>query len=453
MENNKFIFLGGCQEIGANSSYFKINGTGILIDTGLHPQKRNKEAFPNYSVLENEPVDHIIITHAHFDHIGALPYAMKHFPHAKIFASEPTADLIEIMLKDTIRILNTELANEFDDEILSLYNKDVLSKIHLAVKALKFNKEYDISGINNFGKVALKLQRAGHIIGAASVMLKTEDKAIFHTGDINNEDAFFIKKAESPPHHVDILISESTNYAENLPEKSTNKKNIAKYINDITNENGSVLIPVFSLGKFQEILVLVHNLMHSGKIPHLPIYTGGLGRLISKVYDKYCYSDEVIKFGFEVSDISTEKLFQKELLNGKYLKEPGIVITTNGMLHKDTISYKLALEWFNRKNFGIAIPGYVSPETPAGKLIDFDGENGIDFGGRNVKPKCKVEQFRFSLHSRKELLFNYISDINPKQLYIIHGDIKANEKMQEEIDFSLKATKVKIPECNVWHTI
>ncbi len=443
----KSKYLGGVREVGANSTYININNTGIIIDAGLHPTKRDKDAFPKYELLENEPVDFLIITHAHTDHIGALPYLIKMYPHIKIFAHKATSYLLDVMIRDTVKILQTQISTEFSDEILSLYNRDILEKINQIIDELQFYDEKVILGKRGDSDIILKLYPAGHILGASAIYLESDGMNLLHTGDLNLMKQPLIEKGDLPKHHLDILITESTNCNTNeeIGFSESNIKRFAKFINDISNENGSILIPTFSLGKTQELLTLVHNLQYSGKITNIPIYTGGLGTSISQIYDRFCYTTPRIKPGFELNDIQTIPILKDELLKGKYLKSPGIVIISNGMMHPKTSSYTLASEWIKRKEFGILFTGYLQENTPAYQILNSEINKTFNFDGRNLKRQCKTEFIRLSLHCNCELLTNYINDIQPKNIIIVHGDEEANDNLALKLYSSNNKYNILIP--------
>lgn len=448
--NFRIKILGGFQEVGANSAYININNTGIIIDAGLHPIKRDKEAFPKYELIKDEPVDFLIITHAHTDHIGALPYLIKLFPHIKILAHKATSYLIDVMIKDTIKILNSQIKEEFSEEILSLYNKEILEKINLIIDEMQFFDEKVILGKRGTSDIILKLFPAGHILGAASVYLESDGKNFLHSGDINFQKQALLPNAQLPNHHLDIMIAESTNCGSNesIGFNDENKKKFAKIINDISNNNGSILIPAFSLGKTQELLTLVYNLQKSGKIPFLPIYTGGLGSRISQIYDRFCYTTPRINPGFEVADIPTIYLDEETMNQEKYLKSPSIVIVSNGMMHQKTKSYHLAKKWFSSKESGIIFTGYLQENTPGYQLKNSELNKIFQFGDQKAKRICRIESVRLSMHCTIDDLQNYISEIKPKNLIIVHGSEEANFELANTVHSSLPKTRIIVPYSN-----
>lgn len=423
------MFLGGVEEIGANSCYLYLDGTGIIIDAGLHPKIRDKNCFPVIDAIENHPVDYLILTHAHTDHIGAVPYVLKKYPHLKLIMTRATRDLVEIMLRDTAKILKSKAASELPSDMLSLYKPETLDLINSILEAYKYNEKISITGRAGRSETNVWLYASGHILGSASVRIENRSKSIFHTGDINFENQRIISAAKPPAIHVDSLITECTNAAADLPDYKSEMKRLAKFINEIVNENGSILIPAFALGKTQETLKILYDLMRKGSIPVLPIYTGGIGQRISIIYDKYCYSVPMMNPGFEVSDIPQIRIRYDELSSGDYFKEPGIVVTSNGMMQQGTVSYKLALKWFRLKNFGIAIVGYQDDNSPGWQLQRSEIDKEFEYGDKKVKRSCRLDTFRFTSHSSLSGIVDYISEVKPNQVFAVHGSEDSCENM------------------------
>ncbi|MBS1493407.1 MAG: MBL fold metallo-hydrolase [Bacteroidetes bacterium] len=445
-----FNVLGGGNEIGANSFLLSLNEINIVLDSGLHPRKKGSSAFPNYESIKNEKIDHLIITHAHTDHIGSLPYFLKFFPYAKIYSTKATLSLAEVMLSNTTRILREEFELEFDKSMISNYKEETLDIIPMIMKRYDYEEKIHLNDSGN-EKISFKFFDAGHILGSASVLINAAGKKIFYTGDINLRNQSLIPKAELPKNKIDILITEATNCAsENYPDYKDEEKRLGAFINRIINKGGSVLIPSFALGKSQEILMRVHTLMKKNIIPHVPVYYSPMSKAINDVYDDYIYSINRVKKGFKLSEIDFTLLGRRDSVRGDFYKHPSIVIATSGMMMPRTASYTIAKQFLPRANFGIAVCGYCDPDTP-GYLIKNARYNELLYLNSFESPidvKCEIGNFRFSSHSRKEELEKMIEHLNPDTIIIVHGDENAINSLGNDTVKKYPGKRIIAPEKN-----
>ncbi|MBU3698806.1 MAG: MBL fold metallo-hydrolase [Candidatus Kapabacteria bacterium] len=445
--NAELIMLGGAEEIGANCCYLDLDGTGILIDAGLHPRDRSSRAFPDIDVLGDRPTDVLVVTHAHTDHIGAVPYVMRRLPHLRPIMTHATRDLSHIVLHNGARLLRGDISASFPKQWLEFYGREEIEALRYAFEAVPYDDPLRLRGYSGRSAIDLGLHWSGHILGSSSVSLNVKGFSVLHTADIMLSDQFVVPKARIPRHHVDVLITEATNAAtKQLPTYAEETKRLAAFVNGIVARNGSVLIPCFALGKLQEMVVHLYSMMRRGSIPHLPIYTGGIGVRINKVYDQYCYSDPMKRPGFEVSDIPQERLRRDELLHGDFMRNPSIVLAPSGMMNFGTMSNTLARQWFTRPEFGIAFIGYQDPESPGHSLLASEKKKPFDFGSTRSSRVCEVERFRFSSHASGEHLVELAEDIRPSTVVITHGDAGACESLALEIHERLPGTRIIIPQ-------
>lgn len=446
--------LGGAEEIGANCCYLELDGTGVLIDAGLHPRDRTVRAFPDIEALGDRPTDILAVTHAHTDHIGGVPYVMRRLPHLRPIMTHATRDLSHIVLHNGARLLRNEITSAFPKQWLEFYQRETIEGLRQAFEALSYDEPLRFRGYSGRTPVDMTFHWSGHILGSASVSLTMKGFSILHTADIMLSDQFVVPKARIPRHHVDVLITEATNAATaDLPSYASETKRLAAFINAVAGRNGSVLIPCFAMGKLQEMVVHLYSMMRRGSIPHLPIYSGGIGVRINKVYDQYCYSDPMKRPGFEVSDVPQERLRREELLRDDYMREPSIVLAPSGMMNVGTMSYTLAKQWFIRPEFGIAFIGYQDPETPGHALLVSERTKPFDFGSTRSKRACEVERFRFSSHASGEDLIELAQDIRPSTVVIAHGDSGACESLALEIHDRLPGTRIIIPRHGASYTL
>ncbi len=445
--SNFVTFLGGVEEIGANSCFLNLDGTGIIIDAGLHPRMRKERTFPIVYPIQNEETDYALLTHAHTDHIGGLPYLLKQFPHLKLVSTRATRDILEVMLQNTGKLLRLNPPEDILISDLEYYKPRNIDEIASMVEAVVYNTPFELLGRRGNTPVLTSLLNAGHILGSAGILLNINGKNIFHTGDVQFRNQALLSKAVFPKHHLDYLICECTNGRtdDETPDYKQESQRLATFINDITNNNGSVLIPSFALGKTQEILTVLYQLMRKSAIPALPIYSGGISKKLSNIYDRYCYDGGRVDKGFEVADIPQIPIDHEELMTGAYFKSPAIVVASSGMMNAGTTSYKLATKWMQRPNFGIAFIGYQDDETPGYALLHSEIRKNFQFAGQKLLRKCHIGKFRFSAHAKRSDILDFILNASPKQLYLVHGDEDACSSLALTVMEHLPQTKVIIP--------
>ena len=442
----ELMILGGAEEVGANSCYLNFDGTGILIDAGLHPRERNSRAFPAVEALGQRVVDMVLLSHAHTDHLGGLPFVLRRYPHARTLMTYATRDLTHIMLHNNGKLLRGEIKHYFQKEALEFYNQEQIDMLRKTFEGVDYDSPILYQGPYGDGDVKIAFHWAGHILGSEGLSFEHKGLRVLHTGDVQFEHQKVIQKARLPRVHADVVITEATNCAtDDLPSYAQETKRLGAFINRITGSGGSVLIPCFALGKLQEILARLHGLMRKGTIPHLPIYTGGMGTRVSKVYDEYCYTEPMRVPGFEISDIPQETLEWEGLHNSPFFKEPSIVVAASGMLSKRTMSYVLAKQWVKEPTFGIGFIGYQDPETPGYALLHSEKRKAFDFGGKSLTRVCEIERFRFSAHASIEGLVDFITDVKPKVVAIVHGEPDACDSLALALRQRLANVRVIIP--------
>ena len=181
------------------------------------------------------------------------------------------------------------------------------------------------------------------------------------------------------------------------------------------------MIPVFSLGKMQEIVATVWKLMESHKIPYIDIYTGGIAQKISRIYDYSKYVVNRTDPEFEISSIPQKDLYTVENYNDLF-KNQCIVLAPSGMMIERTASYDLGRRWLKQKDSAIFIVGYVDKETPGFIFANAVEGRKVTIGDTEVEVKCKVEKFHFSAHSKREGLLEIAERTGPGTVILIHGE-------------------------------
>ncbi len=422
-----FLPIGGGNEIGANSYYLNFNGNGIILDCGIHPQKIGLNSLPNFDLIKNKPVDHCLISHAHQDHIGSIPFLVKNFPYIKIITTPQTRALAELTLHNSVSILKKEIEeNDFE-----LYSHD---EVDLLIKMIEYKEYKNQFELNSYhqqkdARVNCTFYNAGHILGSTGILLENNGYKIFYTGDINLTAQTLLPGAYLPETKVDTLILETTYGATDsdmLLDWNSESQRFAKEANNILNSGGSILIPVFSLGKMQEMLGTIWQLMQKRRLTTVDIYTGGLGTKINLAYDYNRFVVNRVDEEFELN-IIPQKDYYGVSNPEDFFKHPCIVLASSGMMIKGTTSFTFAKRWLKQKYSAIFTVGYMNNKTPGYVIANSEQGDKIQLTDSDepTEVNCTIKNFKFSAHARRDDLLEIVAKLKPKNVILIHGEAEA----------------------------
>ncbi|MCH2035485.1 MAG: MBL fold metallo-hydrolase [Puniceicoccaceae bacterium] len=430
--------------IGANSHFVKIGTFNILVDCGLHPKKIGKQALPNYKLLGADSLDLIIVTHCHLDHLGSLPVVAALHPHAPIITSIPNVSLAPRMLRNSINVMNRQREEHgimdyplFLHRDISHVNKQLLSQRY------SFGEIYHKDG----DKIEIILHPAGHVVGAAAIELVYKQRRIVFSGDILFENQLTISGAKLPKYPIDTLILETTRGAHTRAKGTSRSTEVDRFVNkmnEIIARGGSCLIPVFALGRMQEILKIVYNARNSGALAHCPIVAAGLGMDICNYFDKIRKRSNIIDFDVRILDHMRVKDLEFNLRSGRDLSNKGIYIVSSGMLVQHTPSYKLAAAMLSHKHNGICFVGYCDSDTPGGELLNSKDMDYYYFDALDYRAKIQasIDQFDLSGHADREEIANYAIESSARVVVLNHGEKLARNWFKEYLEEKLPKTKV-----------
>jgi len=434
----EYIPLGTIDRIGSSCHYLKLDEWGLLLDAGLDPDPTAENPLPDYDIIKDQPVNAIIISHAHLDHLGSLPIAIQYFPKARVYMTQATAALSEIMLFHYLKV--QERKSQLNGKTFTpLYTVETLENVLYLFQSFNYNFPFKIHSFQE-SKITLTFWDAGHILGSAGVEIKWRGKKIFYTGNTKKASQFILRGARYPK-KTDILITETT-YGNNEDAPNIKKKQemnrFAQFVIDRLNFGGSVLIPVFALGKTQEIMMLLHKLIKMNKLPPVPIYILGFGTRINKVYDNLMhkiYPQYDMKFLHTISYAS---------LSNRNFRKPSIILATSGMMLPQTLSYEIARDFLNNIRNGIAIVGWADPETPGGSLREKKIDKIKNFFGKD-HIACGIDIFLFSAHSHREELISMAKLLRPQKTVLCHGEPAALEWIKERLRLEKISEQIIIP--------
>lgn len=452
------IFKSLCRHagIGANSYVLKTKTAQVVLDAGMHPKHEGSEAIPHYEFLDARTTDSIIITHSHLDHVGTLPVFLQGQPQAKVFMSPETAELATAMLHNSVNVMQSKRIEHGIAEY-PLFEHRELDEIEDSFETRAIERPFDLDPEGVFRGT---FHDAGHILGSVGVTIECEGKTVFYTGDVNFEHSTLQKGALFPEKTVDALIVETTRGEQARDPKydRTNEENeFADAIKNVIERKGSVLIPVFAMGKTQEVLGMIHRFKAEGLIPKkTPVYIGGLSTKMTQVYDRFSTTSRrhLPNFRF-LKDMDLEAGSKKR--KGPIPFHPGCIYAlSSGMMSEKTVSNNFARQGvLENAKHGLFFVGYADPETPGGKIrVAKQGDSIVlDPAYPPVTLNCETRIFDFSGHSTREAILNYILKVAPKKCFLVHGDDGAVGWFQQEIKRRLPKTEVIIPEPGVDYVI
>ena len=443
----KLIDLNRDGGIGANSLYLQLGGLHLLLDCGLHPKKTGRLAAPDFAPLRGVTLDLVIIPHCHLDHIGSLPLVLRQQSAAPVLMTQPSRLLIERMLHNSASVMERQRAEENIPDY-PLFTHDEIDRCAGRFTPLVYGHAKKFHGAND--EIEIVFHQAGHVAGAAGVEIHHRQRKLFFTGDVLFEAQRTLPAAKFPVDKFDTLVMETTRGATERPEGKGRLQEVSRLVDAINatiQRGGSMLIPVFALGRMQEILSIVHDARKFGRLVDCPIYASGLGIDLCDYYDEIAHKTKQVHFTRQVlKDLKVHPLPRK-LLPGRLPEESALYIVSSGMVVEKTPSYVLAAGLAGHARHTIGFVGYCDPETPGGQLLAAKKDQAFHFEAVSVKTKLKAQIDRFELtgHADRDELLDYALQCKPRAIVLTHGDPPARAWMQHALHAKLPKARVLDP--------
>ncbi|MEN1968831.1 MBL fold metallo-hydrolase [Lentibacillus sp. N15] len=427
----KVTVLGGGSEIGASCLHIQIGETNILIDAGMRMHGEDRLPMLGMTDELGKP-DVLLVTHAHADHIGALPVVHTLYPDVPIFATPPTVDLLQLMMKDSFKIL-TEQSRM--NQTLMPYTEEQMQQLVEAVRVFPAN------GVLKIGNTTITAYRAGHIMGAVMFLLENDGERILVTGDLSFRGGRTIPGAKvADGIQPDVVVMEST-YGNRLhTDRNTEEKRLAENVAETIANGGFALIPAFALGRAQEVLLVLQDYMEKGLIPSFPIYVDGLVTPVSRIYRNYPHylkgpvahrvrtnGDAFLTEGRCIPVSAKER---ESVINGK----PACIVASSGMLTGGASAW-YAKHLVTNPKHAVYLTGYQDEESPGKKLLALaEGkEDTLDIDGTSYQVKCRVDKFGLSAHADASEMTRFIETLDPTYTLLVHGDDDARAALGDKI--------------------
>ena len=411
--------LGAAREVGRSAFQVNCDGTNLLLDYGVMfgSPRGSPPTYPLH--VKPRDIDSVIITHAHLDHSGCVP-SLFVSGNCDVYATPPTFDLSELLINDMLKIEKNSHAFDLPE----------VKNMMQHAKQIEYKKKI-VKGNTTF-----ELRSSGHVLGGSTVLVESNKKKLFYTGDINLRGSRMLPPADLDIGDIDLLITESTYSQDKQIPRSKSEHDFLEFANEVMDRKGTLFVPSFSVERSQEIACVLENANFKHRI-----IMDGMALKVNEIilkYPEYLKEPEIFKSVLD-KVVAIDKHSQRK----KALSEPCVVISPAGMLVGGNAVYYLQQLAFDDKN-GIALVSYQGEGTPGKKLLD---TGKVSTKGKDMHVTAQVKQFQFSGHADRDSLFDMIKNIkgNPKVL-TVHGDNNSCIKFAEEIHekFGLDAIAPKI---------
>ena len=449
----KFLNLTRRTEIGANSYYLEIGGHKLVLDCGMHPKNTGEDALPYLKAIAGRDIEAILISHAHQDHIGTLPLIMRRFPSARVFMTEATAEVGSVLLHNSVNVM-TRQREEVGEASYPLFSHRETDRASERWRRCPLRQRISIAGERapQREREALTFEffEAGHVLGSAGILVRAEGKTVFYTGDVNFDDQTIMQAAIFTEEKVDVLIMECTRGDHAKPggwTRAGEQRRFAEALESAFERGACVLIPVFALGKTQEILAMLYKFRRHRLLPEFPIYIGGLSSKFTDIYDQRAHTTRRQLPCLQLMREAAPFILNDESVRDAPLRARRAYVLSSGMMIPNTLSNVLGRRLIENPQHSIFFVGYANPESPAGLLREAgkDGEVALDPDKPPQRVRCNIEQFQFSAHATREGLIEYARKISPRKIVLVHGDPPAVEWMRATLAAELPNTDVIIP--------
>jgi len=438
--------------IGSNCYRLDLPEGTVVLDCGMHPEHVGHDATPMLEQLEDVTVRSTILTHAHQDHVGCLPLLQSRQRETPVLMTPGTARIADIMLHNSVNVMIRQ-QEELKLSDYPLFGHRGVEMASRMWRLCPLERPLSLDGDRAAGgddSTTVTFHDAGHILGSAGVMIRSEGKSFFYTGDVNFEDQTIQKGARFPEEPVDVLLMETTRGDAPLPEGFTRIKEeerFAKAVAAALETGASVTIPVFALGKTQEVMAMLWKMQRERIIPPTPLYVGGLSSKITAVYDTM--AGEVAR---NLSRLHLMNDVAPYVAGGSEIqslnpRKRAIYALSSGMMTEHTLSNIFARKVLPDPSQYLFFVGYADPNSPAGVVRNATrGDHvQIDSKGGPVPFLCHRESFTLSAHARREDLLSYAIKVRPKTILLVHGDDPAVGWFKRELYSALPDTKVIAP--------
>ena len=404
----RYHFLGGGEEVGNIGCVIEDKtGTKLLFDYGLSPSKP-----PKYPAAAPKVSD-TIVTHAHIDHIGMVPWLNSSF-NTKLHATGFTADISKLMWNDCYKVSKIEGYPLAWDKINAEESQSAWNR-------------HEYNSINELNDWSWCLRRAGHIPGAARIDIQTPEKKVLITGDFDTRNSRLVEGAT--PEKCDILFMEGTYGGKDHPNRQEEEKRFLRSVEKVVENKGTVLIPSFAMGRSQDILMILQDSDFD-----LNIHYDGMGKTITKTileHPEMILNPSALKLAFGNSKKVSSKSDRKKALDAD------VIVTTSGMLEGGPAIWYLNRLRMDRRN-SVFITGYQAEGTGGRMLLE---KSRLPIYGNITQIDLETKRFDFSTHAGHKELVDFAKKTEAENVILYHTD---NQTARPQLSKSLEDLGINV---------
>jgi metallo-beta-lactamase family protein len=446
----KIKFLGAAREVtGSKHLITTKSGKKILLDCGMYQGKGLETDSMNRELGFNpSEIDVLLLSHAHIDHSGLIPYIYKLGFAGTVVCTHATRDLCAIMLADCGHIqendtktFNKKRLKQDLPPIEPIYTKADAERCMGLFISIPYNKAFFVDE-----NIKVTFTNTGHLLGGGVINIEIKENGqttrIAYTGDIGRPVNRILKAPQAFP-QADILICEAT-YGDRLHDGTdfAEEKLLQVVENTCARKGGKLIIPSFSVGRTQEVVYSLNNFYHAGRLPKFEVYVDSpLSVNATNIFRMHpeCFNDSILKvmetdpdpFGFNSLHYIQSIADSKKLNNSK---KPCVIISASGMMEAGRVKHHLANSISNSKNTILAV-GYCSPMTLGAKLLR--GDKHVSIFGDDFEVKADIERLdAFSGHGDYQEMIGFLSCQDKSKLqkvFIVHGEYHAQQYYQQKL--------------------